>query len=114
MSPSRRKQSNSLDFDHNDCKHLDIERYFETFNMEFRFQVFSLETYTLNVVDLTAKSAQKVIEDKLVAYIRCLIKSTVAVRSNCLNVVLAWLLTSLGSLEQMRYSSADLKIAERH
>ena len=81
--------------------------------MEFRFQAFSLVTYEIDKINIKSMASKNVIETKLVQYIYELIRKSVYDRNNCLNIILTWVMNSLGSLEQLKGSNGEAKIIEK-
>ena len=66
---ARRKGTGANEYDLHECKHIEIERYFSTFNMELKFQVYSLDTYQIDTINIKTVGSKCVIETKLVQYI---------------------------------------------
>lgn len=66
--------------------------------MELRLSVFSLSTYNIDRIDLTTPESKKVIEKKTIDFIYDLFRKMTNDRTNCLNIVIAWLLTTVGTL----------------
>ena len=75
--------------------------------------VFSLNTYVIDSIDLTTPASKKLMETKLVDFIYDLVRKLTNERTNILNVVIAWLLTTISSLEQLKLNSNDMKTVEK-